>query len=293
MVSIVIPSRNEKFLQRTIQDILEKALGEIEVIAVVDGYWPDPPLVNDPRLHVIHRGSPLGMRPGINAGAAIAKGEFLMKTDGHCMFDEGFDVKLAADCEEDWVVTPRRKRLDADNWCITESHKPDIDYMYLSFPDNPADWGGKGLNGKVWEEKNRDLALKEVLIDDLMSAQGSSWFMHRDYFHKLELMDTASYGSFANEAQEIMLKCWLSGGRCIVNKKTWYAHLHKGKSHGRGYFMDERLLTRGATQTNKWWKNEAWDKQTIPFEWLVEKFWPVPGWPEDWRERLISIKEGE
>ena len=87
-VSIIIPARNEIFLPQTIDDIFRHATGDIEVIAILDGYWPDPILQDRPNLHLIHPGSPRGMRWGINAGANLAKGEFLMKCDAHCSFQE-------------------------------------------------------------------------------------------------------------------------------------------------------------------------------------------------------------
>lgn len=285
MLSVLIPSRCEPFLFKTVSDILAKAEGDIEIIVVLDGYWTktekgEVPLVGDPRVHYIHRGEAMGMRAGINAAAALARGEFIMKIDAHCMVDQGFDVKLAADCEDDWVVIPRRKRLDADKWEIQDAGKPDVDYMYLAYADNPNDFGGPGLNGKNWDEKNRDESLRGILIDDVMSAQGSCWFMKKTYYEFLELMDEENYGTFWNEAQEIMLKAWLSGGRCVVNKKTWYAHLHKGKTHGRGYPLAKTQLEKGATYTKKWFTvGAAWKKQTLPLEWLILKFNP-PGWPD-------------
>lgn len=278
-VSIIIPARNERFLQPTIDDLLKNARGEIEIIAVLDGYWPDPAIKADDRVHIIHRGESRGMRAGINAGVALAKGEYIMKIDAHCMVSEGYDVALAMNCAPNWVSVPRRKRLDAENWCIQETGKPDIDYMFLAAATDPNDFGGPGLNGKVWEEKNRDAKLKETLIDDLMSAQGSCWFMAKKYFYELELMDEENYGTFWNEFQEIGLKCWLSGGRVIVNKKAWYAHLHKGKTYGRGYFLHKEALNKGAEHTKQWMHfKKAWDKQTLPMSWLIEKFMPVPTW---------------
>ena len=77
MVSVVIPARNERFLQNTIDDLLSKAQGEVEIVAVLDGYWPDPPLKDDPRLKIIHRGEARGMRDAINSAAAISSGEFI------------------------------------------------------------------------------------------------------------------------------------------------------------------------------------------------------------------------
>ncbi len=287
IVSIVIPSRNEPFLQKTIEDLLLNAEAEIEIIVNLDGFWPEP-IVSDPRVRYIHRGAPIGMRPGINSAVAIARGEYIMKIDAHCMVDKGFDVKLVADCEDNWIVIPRRKRLDAENWTVQDVGKPDIDAMYLSFPDNPSDFGGPGLNGRIW--RGRDVARLSHLIDDEMSFQGSCWFMKRTYFYELELMDYESYGSFWNEAQELGLKAWLSGGAVKRNKKTWYAHLHKGKKHGRGYNLDTRLMKQGAIFTKKWIHNEAWSKQTKPFSWVIKHFWPVPGWPADWEDQLYGNK---
>jgi glycosyltransferase involved in cell wall biosynthesis len=287
MLSIIIPSRNEKFLVPTIKELLEKAKGFIEIIVVLDGYW-EYELPNDERLRIIHRGESRGMRNGINSAVKVARGEYLMKIDAHCMVSEGYDVMMTRYCKDNWVCVPTRKRLDADNWCIQDVGKPDIDYLYLSYPDDPNDFGGKGLNGKLWNEKNADKSLRDKKIDDLMSFQGSCWVMKKDYFYELELMDEENYGTFWNEAQEIGNKCWLSGGRVVRNKHVWYAHLHKGKKHGRGYFLDKRTCAIGAKQTNKWLRNEAWDKQTIPFSWLIEKFMPVPTWDE---EKLNSIKK--
>lgn len=289
LVSAVIPARNERFLSRTVQDLLEHAAQQVEVIVVLDGYWHVPPdfeaLPNDPRVRVLHRGTSHGMRPAINAAVELATGEYILKTDAHCMFDEGFDEKLAADCEPDWVSVPRRKRLDAENWQIQDvGGKPDIDYHYLSYPSSdPNDFGAHGLNGKVWDARNRDESLRDVLVDDLMSSQGSAWFMPRPYFHQLELMDAASYGTFWCEAQEVLLKVWLSGGRCVVNKKTFYAHLHKGSTHGRGYPLGPNQFQIAAAYSRRWMlePGAAWPKATLPLSWLIEKFWPVPTWPAD------------
>ena len=289
-LSVIIPSRNEVFLQNTINDLLKNARGDIEIIAILDGYWPAPIIADDPRVVLIHRSESKGMRGGINLGVAISTGEYIMKIDAHCMVDEGFDIKLIADCEDNWVVIPRRKRLDAEHWCIQDVGKPDIDYNYLSFPDNPSDFGGPGLNGRIWTEKALDRTDPKYDIDEELSFQGSCWFMKRDYFYFLELMDAKNYGPFWNEAQEIGFKSWLSGGKVMRNKKTWYAHLHKGSKYGRGYFMDKRWAIQGASYTRRWlYEDKIWHKQKYPLTWLIERFMPMPGWPEDkklWKPQI-------
>ena len=36
LISVIIPSRKEKFLQKTIQDLFNKATQEIEIVAILD-----------------------------------------------------------------------------------------------------------------------------------------------------------------------------------------------------------------------------------------------------------------
>ncbi len=285
MVSVLIPARNEIFLQKTINDLLAKARGEIEVIAVLDGYWPPAnELVNDPRVIYIHNGESKGMRPGINAATNISHGEFLMKSDAHCMFDEGFDLKLKEripeyvndDGDDNWIVIPRRLRLDAENWCLQETGKPPIDYEYLS---SPAD---AGIKGNKWDQRTRERM--DVLIDETMSFQGSCWFMTKNhYVNRIGYMKTEGYGDFVREAQEIGLKTFLSGGRVYTNKHTWYAHLHKGKTYGRMYFLNGRVVDAGNKYCDDFWFNNRWEGAKYDLAWLIERFGgdKVPTWTKE------------
>lgn len=270
MLSIIIPSRNERFLYRTIQDLLEHAEGDIEIIPVFDGADQDTSVPDDPRVFPLVLQDRIGMRGAINAGVAQAQGEYIMKIDAHCMVDQGFDVKLIAEHQPNWVQVPRRKRLDAENWCIQELGKIDVDYEYITNPVN-----GEDMHGVKWDARARERA--DILIDDLMTFQGSCWFMTKAYFYELELMDEELYGQFYNEAQEISFKAWLSGGECKVNKKTWYAHLHKGKVYGRGYSMGQGQRPIASKAMMLWTEDRAWSKQTKPFRWLVDHFNP-PTW---------------
>jgi glycosyltransferase involved in cell wall biosynthesis len=219
-LSIIIPSRNEPHLTATIDNIFAQARGEVEVVAIIEDAatcmppdW-DKVQARHSNLHTILHTEAKGMRPAINAGAAsaISRGaKYLAKFDAHCAFGEGFDLTLAADCDADWIVVPRRLRLDPDTFAPRTDGRPPIDYHYLSFPDNVNDFGGPGLNGKVWDARQRERA--DILLDEELSSQGSGWFCHASYFQFLELMDHGSYGKFWSEFQEIGFKCWLSGGR--------------------------------------------------------------------------------
>lgn len=287
-VSIIIPARNEIFLQQTLDEILKNAKGEIEVITILDRYWPSPPLKNHSNLVILHKGDSTGMRSNINAAARIATGKYLMKIDAHCKVGKGFDEILKADCEENWLSVPSRYSLNAEEW---ERFRGPVDYIYLTFPYHDDDLYGTGFHGKKWRgphgqngsfwhlEKER----KHIKIDDLLSFQGSCWFMHKSYFFHIGCMDDINFTSH-QEAQELGMKVWLSGGRVIRNKNTWYAHLHKGTKYGRGFRASKRDQKKTQVySTNLWMKNQ-WPGQTRKLEWLINKFWPLDDWPEDWQD---------
>lgn len=297
MLSVIIPDRNgQPYLQKTIDDLLLKAEGDIEIIVVCDGTWPDPFLKDDKRVKIIHHGTPhqnLGMREGINRGVALSKGEYIMKIDEHCMVDQGFDKKLIADCDDDWVVIPRRKRLLADEWILQVDGRPDIDYMYVEYPYLKPYDKTQGLHGAEWKRPER----ADILIDDTPTMQGSCYFTKRSYWDKLlpEGLSTEKYGTFTQEAQEISMAAWLSGGKVKVNKKTWYAHMHKGKN-GKGYGFSTEQYKRHCEGTergrlyciNHWLYTKDYK---YDFDWFInEKFPTMPGWDGDWRSRLEQDK---
>jgi len=266
MLSVIIPSRVEKYLQKTVDDILTKAREEVEVIVVLDGYTPEKAL-HGATVIKLER---VGMRACINKGMSEAKGDYVMKSDEHCMFDEGFDYKLKEDCEDNWIVIPRRYRLDADNWKILEDGRPYIDYMYVAV-----------INGVMhgWKDLERGERNKDLLIDDTMGFQGSCYFMHRKYwFDLIHPMDDVNYGPFAGEASEIGNKVWLSGGRVVVNKKTWYAHWYRTENlynfSGAEQREFNRNLEKGRKYCSDFWLNNKWDKRIYDYKWLVDKFNP-------------------
>lgn len=60
MLSVIIPSYKESLLQKTIDSLLDNSRGEVEIMAVLDGYWPTIPLKDDPRVKIIHFGKSVG-----------------------------------------------------------------------------------------------------------------------------------------------------------------------------------------------------------------------------------------
>ncbi|PJB50935.1 MAG: hypothetical protein CO103_01050, partial [Chloroflexi bacterium CG_4_9_14_3_um_filter_45_9] len=81
LLSVIIPARNERYLQKTIENVLENIKGDTEIIVVLDGYWPEEPIKDHPRVNIIHHSGSRGQRASINEAARIAKGEYIMKLD--------------------------------------------------------------------------------------------------------------------------------------------------------------------------------------------------------------------
>lgn len=278
MVSIVIPSRNEMFLAKTVDDIFAKARGEFEVIVVLDE--KDQILVPRPNLIVLKKEGAPGMKSALIQAIKTAKGEYIMKSDAHCMFAEGFDVTLASECEPNWVVIPRRYSLEPSDWSI-RTFRPTIDYEYIPFP-YLADLASVKTGGK-WH--SRAAERKDILIDENMTFQGSVWFVPKEHFWRMGGFEPTTTGDdFLLESEELGNKTWLSGGKVMVNKKTWYAHLHKGNEYGRGYFIDKRPMKRQRIHHVDFWWHNKWKGAIRPFEWLIDHFMPVPSYPLDYKD---------
>jgi glycosyltransferase involved in cell wall biosynthesis len=291
-LSVIIPSRNSPYIQKTIDDISEKAVGPIEIIVVLDGYWPNPALKANKNLIIVHSGAVKSVRVNVNAAARIATGKYIMKSDDHCMYAEGFDEALKADCEENWIAIPSRYSLDVKNW--KRKDKPPIEYLYLTYPYATDDIYGIGFNGRKLTGKTQGMQgyyepenkFKDKLIDDIMIFQGSCWFMHKKHFKNIDYYNE-KFPNMWQESTEICFKTWLSGGRVVRNKKTWYAHFHKNPDEGGRWFnLSKREMNETKTMAVDYWMNNSWPKQTKDIKWLIDKFSPLPGWPDNWAEEI-------
>jgi glycosyltransferase involved in cell wall biosynthesis len=300
MVSIIIPTNKDPYAQKTIDSLLENSQGKIELIVVLDGFIPEVRFKKDPRVKIINTIQKVGMRTAINTGLRMARGKFIMKCDCHCLFGPGYDKILSQNCKDNWLMIPRRYSLDELTFTRDES-RPIRDYHYLTYP-RPIGGYGICLSNQDWLARADGRNSPEYNIDDTMTFQGSCWFANRKYFMKrVGLLDdrAETYGTFADEPQEIGLKYWLGGGAVKVIKKTWYAHLSKQPRHYNSgiysrQFKADRIASQARTWSAKHWIDNEEPGMIHPFSWLVEKFWPVPSWPEDknlWKFSEVATKE--
>jgi hypothetical protein len=115
-----------------------------------------------------------------------------------------------------------------------------------------------------------------------MEFQGSCWFMTKEWFNKMGFMQVEGYTGWGQEAEEIALKTYQNGGAVKTNKNTWYAHLHKGQTYGRMYYMSRDENRKSYAYAYDHWvvKNRDFFIQ------YIERFMPIPGWPADWKDRI-------
>lgn len=232
-LSVVIPSYKDPYHEKTVEDLLKNSeLGDqLEIISVFDGYWPSWEMIKDPKRKIVHLGRNRGMRGAINAGIAVAKGEFFMRLDEHCCFAKGYDKILTDACKENEVMTATRYFLDPEKWEVMDI--PPVNHERLDIM-NVAE-GVKKFHGKVW--KDRDEEQKDVPISETMAMQGSMWIANREFFLKtVGELQTEGYGPLIQDSVEVTMKYWQAGGRLMLNKNTWFAHKHRSfkRTHNNG-----------------------------------------------------------
>ena len=273
-ISIIIPACGEKEenLTRTIDSIYENATGDFEILVGFNGY----PSFTDTRFTWMLFPRNVGIKTNINALAAMATGKYIYKSDAHCSFGKGFDEILQQDMQDDWIVMPRFYVLNGETWKWQDERF--YDYFYLSCPyTDPRGFRFKA--GGHWMERTQERLLSHPTVDETPQIHGSGWFMTKDRFFELGGFPLQDPYGHAQEPLWLGLKNWLMGGKVMVNKKTWYAHLHQD-SKDRGYTEDRAHTEKTYNDVAHYWVKQPGFKE------FIEKFMPMPTWPENWRELL-------
>lgn len=252
MLSVVIPSFKDKYLQPTVQSLLDNAHGEIEVIVVFDGH--EQTLKEDPRVHTISLPKQGGQKNAFCTGVKMARGEYIARSDEHCLFGPGFDLVLTENMEDNWVVTPRRYFLDPEKWAIMPE-KGHVDYEELVIAEKPH---LKKFSGHKWKSRHN----RKEAIDETMMMQGSFWVCKKDWFDTVVgEFDSDRYGDHYQDQAELVFKTWKAGGNLMVNKNTYFAHKHRDFS--RTHHYSHQKAQPGWTAMIEDW-GEYFEKEIVP-----------------------------
>lgn len=294
-LSVLIPARKERFLGVTIENVLTRASANTEVIAVIDGEDVEQvrPIPDDPRVILLKYDKPIGQRAATNQAAKLSQAKYVMKLDAHCAVDKDFDAKLMDDIEPDWTVIPSMYNLHGFDWVCKCGHR-----MYQGAQKPCEKCGSEMTLDLVWKPrrgrytkfwrfdtemkfaywgayKNRPESKGRIV--DVMSSIGACFFMERERFWQLEGLDE-KHGSWGQFGTEIACKSWLSGGRHVVNTRTWFAHMFRTqKGFKFPYSLSAKQVNKARRYSQDLWKNNKWHLQKRPLQWLIDKFNP-PGW---------------
>lgn len=291
-LSILIPARNEMFLTQTVKDILSNIEADTEIIVVLDGLPAVEPLPIDKRLTVITLNESIGQRASTNLACKLSQAKYVMKVDAHCAFDKGFDRKLIENMQDNWTVVPTMKNLHVFDWkcmkCGKRTYQGPTPTSCADCP-NTTDFKRKIL----WRAKDRPLSTSYCFdsephfqyfkeypfsvgeLTESMSIQGSCFMLTREKYIELNICDE-ELGSWGSQGIEVACKTWLSGGKVIINQKTWYAHMFRtqGGDFGFPYHLSGKQIDTAKTKIRDLFFNNKWEKQIYPLSWLVEKFNP-------------------
>ena len=320
-LSVLIPARNEMFLKNTVEDILKNKEGQTEVIVGLDGQWSDPPIEDHPDVTIIYHNESIGQRATINEACRLSKAKYVMKCDAHVAFDKGFDVKMMAEMKDNYTMVPRLYNLHAFDWkCNKCGNKwyqgptpkfccsDGVGKVKNEVCDNTTDFErimvweprlsrktdhmrfDKDLKFQYWGAfKDRSEAQGDIV--DTMSLLGACWMLTREKYWELNICGE-EHGSWGQQGTEVACKTWLSGGRLVTNKKTWYSHMFRtqGGDFGFPFPISGRQVENARRYSRELWRDGTWEKAIHPLSWLIQKFYPVPGWTD---QDLAELKENE
>jgi hypothetical protein len=226
-----------------------------------------------------------------------------MKADAHCAFDEGFDVKLMKDYEPDWTLVPIMYNLHGFDWkcknCGDRTYQgPDLEICETCHKNHGFDmvvvwqprwrrvtysWRfDKNLRFQYWPRHRERAETRRGQFIETMSLIGACFFMSRDRYWELDGLDE-NHGSWGQLGTEIACKSWLSGGKLLTAKRTWFSHMFRTRNKGFSfpYPMSGKAIEKAREYSVDLWTNNKWPKAIHEFEWLIDKFKPIPDWHDD------------
>lgn len=311
-LSFLVPSLNEEFLPQTVDDILAHTSDQSEVIVVLDGWFTE--LKPHPRLRIMHNETPKGQRAATNQACKLSEAKYVCKIDAHCSLKQDWDIEMFKAFEQagdDVTMVSIMRNLWAFNWvcpkdntthyqdkgnicptCKGEMVK-DIVWIAKERPESYSYRFDTTLHFQYFREYKKHpqfIKDKPSGLTETMSLQGSLFMLTREKYWELNICDE-EWGSWGQQGVEVACKTWLSGGKCLVNHNTWYAHMFRTKHgvFGFPYKQDEKQIEHARELSRKLFLDNTWPLQKYPLVWLVDRFSPVPDW--EGSEMLEKIRE--
>lgn len=227
-ISVIIAHLNDLCqLHSTVESILTTAFGDIEVIIVDDGSVIDQKPIrrgwlNDSRVHLISYGKQVGVAYARTVGVERACGEWLLITDSHMIFPDGWDVTFAnyARLEKDGIWSGTYVTCDSEGKqaeSFTGSRLEfirqigNIVHVLDQFPEREPD------NRDTW-------SVTPCII-------GAAYFITKVWWKKINGADGLI--GWGGDEQILSLKTYLAGKTCRVMPDLVIKHIRQMPPIGR------------------------------------------------------------
>lgn len=228
-VSVIITALDEPYINKTIDDIVEKSDSRLKEIIVIDDLSEQPIKHKDAKI--IRNKERKGLIKGRNIATEIAKSECVISVDAHVKVSENWLDGILNPLAKRYnaVVAPMTMALDPDKWedinidsyGYTTHWKWDLDFYWGSKSRYTPAVAGHcfGFTKNWWEESGR--------FDDGMKTWGG-------------------------ENIEFPLRTWLFGGTVEV-ADCWVSHWFKQEFN---YSMDFKTLLSNKARVVEVWFDE-------------------------------------
>jgi len=242
LVSVIIPSRNDPYLKRTVDSVKENAAGPLEILVELD-----------------NKGE--GRRILINRAARRAKGKYLFILDAHCTMSYGWDTKLKCACGPLDIAFCQIQSLNGE----TFQPEPNHIYGHVYFDRN--------LNEKWWYRE-----IKHT-IEESMCFTGCGWMIQKDRFWSLGGYDEEELGKWGYDGPEWSLKVQLDPrhpGKILLRSDVTCGHVFGTNDEDKLYPVEmmpqqeyfDRMFGRWGDRipmlVQRFWPVPSWEQPWIP-----------------------------
>jgi len=214
MVTVIISTINDSYLEKTVENVRQNAGGEVEFIVVNDGGSP----VNVPNATVINHFKIMGRRFSINQAARIAQGNYLFVLDSHCSMSKDWDIKMKESVRDNNLVYSVIRDMHPQTWQYLPG-----DYLHVSLNDKYTE--------KWWNRKKlADCEIEEESI----ALTGCAWMVTRERYWQLGGYDEV-LGEYGWDGPEWALKIWMNEGKVILRTDVICGHIFGTNDSGKLY----------------------------------------------------------
>ena len=242
-LSILVPSRDEELLEKTIEDILLHIEGETEVLVGLDG-WSQP--IGDEdlylaqfkykgKVHFVKSVKGIGQRAITNALAKASKAKYLLKCDSHVSFQQGFDKIMVSEMDNRTILAPLMGVLEPNSWTIN----------------------GNKMTSRYGFDTNLIMQyLPNTEELETPCLQGSAFMINKENYFKWGL-DDESLGSWGQQGVQLGILAYLNGGRCLTTRNAYFGHVFRhtdadfpyDRGSEPGKFANEEMKRRYLNQS--------------------------------------------